>query len=36
MQFVEHLRGEQRFDSVDDLVAQMRRDCDRARDLLGD
>ena len=36
VQFVEHLRGEQRFDSVDDLVAQMRRDCDRAREILGD
>ena len=35
VQFVEHLRGEQRFDSVDDLVAQMRRDCDRARTILG-
>ena len=33
--FVERLRGEQRFDSVDDLVAQMRRDCDRARAVLG-
>ncbi len=31
VQFVEHLRGEARFDSVDDLVAQMRRDCDAAR-----
>jgi len=35
VQFVEHLRGEQRFDSVDDLVAQMHRDCDRARTVLG-
>jgi riboflavin kinase / FMN adenylyltransferase len=34
VQFVEHLRGEQRFDSVDDLVAQMHRDCDRAREIL--
>ncbi len=32
--FVEHLRGEQRFDTVDDLVAQMQRDCDRARAVL--
>ena len=36
VQFVERLRGEQRFDSVDDLVAQMHRDCDRAREILGD
>ena len=34
VQFVEHLRGEQRFDSVEELVAQMRRDCDRAREIL--
>ena len=34
VQFVEHLRGEQRFDSVDELVAQMGRDCDRARRIL--
>jgi riboflavin kinase/FMN adenylyltransferase len=34
VQFVERLRGEQRFDSVDDLVAQMQRDCDRARAVL--
>jgi FAD synthase len=36
VQFVEHLRGEQRFDDVEALVAQMRRDCDRASDILGD
>jgi riboflavin kinase/FMN adenylyltransferase len=35
VQFVDRLRGEQRFDSVDDLVAQMHRDCDRAREILG-
>lgn len=35
VQFVERLRGEQRFESVDDLVAQMHRDCDRAREILG-
>lgn len=34
VQFVERLRGEQRFDSVDDLIAQMQRDCDRAREIL--
>jgi len=30
VRFVEHLRPELRFDSVADLVAQMRADCDRA------
>ena len=34
VQFVERLRGEQRFDSVDDLVAQMGRDSDAARAIL--
>ena len=34
VRFVERLRGEQRFDSVADLVAQMERDCARARELL--
>ena len=34
VRFVEHLRGEQRFDSVDDLVAQMNRDVARAREIL--
>lgn len=29
--FVERLRGERRFESVDELVAQMHRDLDRAR-----
>src|SRR3954447_24050243 len=31
--FTERLRGEQRFDSVDDLVAQMGRDVERAREI---
>jgi len=31
--FMERLRGEKRFDSVDDLVAQMHRDVDRAREI---
>jgi riboflavin kinase/FMN adenylyltransferase len=31
--FLERMRGEKRFDSVDDLVAQMRLDIDRARDI---
>jgi riboflavin kinase/FMN adenylyltransferase len=31
--FLERMRGEKRFDSVDDLVAQMRLDVDRARDI---
>jgi FAD synthase len=35
VQFVEHLRDELKFDSVDALVAQMAIDVDRARDLLG-
>lgn len=35
VQFVEHLRDELRFDSVDDLVDQMGRDCRRAEELLG-
>ena len=33
--FVARLRGTERFGSVDDLVAQMHRDVDRARELLG-
>lgn len=33
--FVERLRDEERFESVDALVAQMRRDCDEARRVLG-
>ena len=32
--FVARLRGELKFDSVDDLITQMRRDCDDARRLL--
>jgi riboflavin kinase/FMN adenylyltransferase len=31
--FVERLRGEKRFDSADDLVAQMRRDMEQAREI---
>jgi riboflavin kinase/FMN adenylyltransferase len=31
--FLERLRGEKRFDSVDELVAQMRRDVDAAREI---
>ena len=34
--FVAWLRGQVRFDSVDELVAQMRRDVDAARALLAD
>ncbi len=34
VQFVERLRGEQRFESVDDLIAQMHRDCNAARAIL--
>lgn len=35
IEFVERLREQERFDSVDALVAQMRRDVDRTRELLG-
>jgi riboflavin kinase/FMN adenylyltransferase len=31
--FLERMRGEKRFESVDALVAQMRLDVDRARDI---
>jgi riboflavin kinase/FMN adenylyltransferase len=31
--FTERLRGEKRFESVEDLVAQMGRDVERARDI---
>jgi riboflavin kinase/FMN adenylyltransferase len=34
VRFVARLRGEQRFDSVDDLVAQMGKDVEATRDLL--
>ena len=34
VRFVAHLRDEVKFDSVDALVAQIRRDCDEARHLL--
>ncbi len=30
---MEKLRGEKRFDSVDELVAQMERDVERAREI---
>jgi riboflavin kinase/FMN adenylyltransferase len=36
VRFVERLRDELKFDSVDDLIAQMVRDCDAARGLLAD
>ncbi len=32
--FVQRLRGEERFERVEDLVAQMHRDCDAARSVL--
>ncbi len=35
MRFVSRLRAEEKFDSVDALVAQMARDCDDARSVLG-
>ena len=33
---VEYLRGEEKFDSIDALIAQMDADCARARDILTD
>lgn len=35
VRFIERLRGEERFDSVEALIAQMTLDCDRAREILG-
>jgi riboflavin kinase/FMN adenylyltransferase len=35
VEFVERLRPEQRFDQADELIAQMRRDVERTRELLG-
>ncbi|MGH9092713.1 MAG: riboflavin kinase, partial [Acidimicrobiales bacterium] len=35
VRFVERLRGEERFDRVEDLVAQMHRDVAQVRRLLG-
>lgn len=34
VRFVEHLRGEERFDSVEALVEQIQRDCDASRKIL--
>jgi riboflavin kinase / FMN adenylyltransferase len=34
VQFVAHLHNEEKFDSVDDLLVQIQRDCDQARRLL--
>jgi riboflavin kinase/FMN adenylyltransferase len=36
VRFVARLRGEERFDSVDDLVEQIGRDCDATRRILLD
>jgi len=33
--FHHFLRGEAKFDSLDGLIAQMEKDCDEARQLLG-
>jgi FAD synthase len=35
VRFVERLRPEEKYDSVDELVDQMGRDCDAARRILG-
>ena len=32
--FIEHIRAEEKFDSVDDLVAQMNQDAENARSIL--
>jgi riboflavin kinase/FMN adenylyltransferase len=34
VRFVQRLRGEERFERIDDLVAQIARDCDQARAIL--
>ena len=34
VRFVDRLRAEEKFDAVDDLIAQMERDCDTARRVL--
>ena len=31
VELIDHIRGDRRFDSIDDLKAQMQHDCDRAR-----
>jgi riboflavin kinase/FMN adenylyltransferase len=35
LDFEHRLRGQERFDDVESLIVQMRRDVDRARELLG-
>lgn len=35
VEFVEHLRGQERYDDVDALVAQMHKDVARTRDVMG-
>lgn len=34
VRFVQHLRGEQKFDSIDELIVQIARDVDAAREVL--
>ena len=34
VEFIDHIRADRRFDSVEALKAQMQRDCDRARAIL--
>ena len=34
VEFIDHIRGDRRFDGIDELKAQMQHDCDRARILL--
>ena len=35
VRFVERLRGEEKFDGIEPLIEQMRRDVERAREILG-
>jgi riboflavin kinase/FMN adenylyltransferase len=34
VELIDHLRGDRRYESIDELKAQMTRDCDRAREVL--
>ncbi len=36
VEFAEHIRGQERFDSIDELIVAMRRDVDRCRDVLSE
>jgi riboflavin kinase/FMN adenylyltransferase len=34
VEFIDHIRGDRRFDGVESLRAQIARDCERAREIL--